>query len=117
MASSWQGNIFFLSSRRGHTRLTCDWSSDVCSSDLGVNQFHDRGFAGAGVAGEKRELPLGDVKGDVLERQAALGEGLEDVGELDHLVSRQGLGEIGRASGRESELGAGGDGAIRGEGA
>src|SRR6266480_1253974 len=27
--------IFFFSSRRRHTRLTCDWSSDVCSSDLG----------------------------------------------------------------------------------
>src|SRR5690242_15978353 len=26
---------FFFSSRRRHTRLTCDWSSDVCSSDLG----------------------------------------------------------------------------------
>src|SRR6516225_11697552 len=25
--------IFFFSSRRRHTRLTCDWSSDVCSSD------------------------------------------------------------------------------------
>src|SRR3989344_7081703 len=24
----------FFSSRRRHTRLTCDWSSDVCSSDL-----------------------------------------------------------------------------------
>src|SRR6266571_3592455 len=23
----------FFSSRRRHTRLTCDWSSDVCSSD------------------------------------------------------------------------------------
>src|SRR5438477_8062536 len=23
---------FFFSSRRRHTRLTCDWSSDVCSS-------------------------------------------------------------------------------------
>src|SRR5256885_10721088 len=31
---------------------------------------------------------------DVLERQAALGEGLEDVRELDHLVPRQGLGEV-----------------------
>src|SRR6266480_3458756 len=29
--------FFFFSSRRRHTRLTCDWSSDVCSSDLGVN--------------------------------------------------------------------------------
>src|SRR6266567_2455472 len=26
---------FFFSSRRRHTRLDCDWSSDVCSSDLG----------------------------------------------------------------------------------
>src|SRR5690242_15039065 len=29
--------LFFFSSRRRHTRLTCDWSSDVCSSDLGSN--------------------------------------------------------------------------------
>src|SRR5690242_21845717 len=28
--------FFFFSSRRRHTRLTCDWSSDVCSSDLAV---------------------------------------------------------------------------------
>src|SRR5438034_148986 len=26
--------IFFVSSRRRHTRSLCDWSSDVCSSDL-----------------------------------------------------------------------------------
>src|SRR5690242_21063036 len=26
--------FFFFSSRRRHTRLTCNWSSDVCSSDL-----------------------------------------------------------------------------------
>src|SRR2546430_11149588 len=26
---------FFFSSRRRHTRFDCDWSSDVCSSDLG----------------------------------------------------------------------------------
>src|SRR5689334_21740943 len=29
---------FFFSSRRRHTRWNCDWSSDVCSSDL----LHDR---------------------------------------------------------------------------
>src|SRR5438477_4289687 len=29
--------IFFFSSRRRHTRLTCDWSSDVCSSDLTIH--------------------------------------------------------------------------------
>src|SRR5205085_3717641 len=26
-----------FSSRRRHTRFDCDWSSDVCSSDLGSN--------------------------------------------------------------------------------
>src|SRR5438093_3625613 len=28
--------FFFFSSRRRHTRLVSDWSSDVCSSDLNV---------------------------------------------------------------------------------
>src|SRR2546430_5851384 len=27
--------FFFFTSRRRHTRFDCDWSSDVCSSDLG----------------------------------------------------------------------------------
>src|SRR5688572_32416736 len=30
----WGSHIFFFSSRRRHTRFDCDWSSDVCSSDL-----------------------------------------------------------------------------------
>src|SRR5260370_5429 len=29
--------VFFFSSRRRHTRFKCDWSSDVCSSDLEQN--------------------------------------------------------------------------------
>src|SRR2546430_5493685 len=29
--------FFFFSSRRRHTRFDCDWSSDVCSSDLAPN--------------------------------------------------------------------------------
>src|SRR3712207_8714934 len=33
--------MFFLSSRRRHTRYWRDWSSDVCSSDLIIQpQFH-----------------------------------------------------------------------------
>src|SRR5260221_7735810 len=28
--------FFFFSSRRRHTRSLCDWSSDVCSSDLKI---------------------------------------------------------------------------------
>src|SRR5256886_2947241 len=44
--------FFFFSSRRRHTRFDCDWSSDVCSSDL--LQFH--GGPGVGKrAGRIRE--------------------------------------------------------------
>src|SRR5499427_9948432 len=32
--------FFFFSSRRRHTRSLCDWSSDVCSSDLGGRVRH-----------------------------------------------------------------------------
>src|SRR6266480_7695863 len=49
--------VFFFSSRRRHTRLTCDWSSDVCSSDLGpgtatvVNSTFAGNSAGSGIGG------------------------------------------------------------------
>src|SRR6266566_4294384 len=33
---NWYWLFFFFSSRRRHTRLQGDWSSDVCSSDLGA---------------------------------------------------------------------------------
>src|SRR5260370_5555744 len=42
---------FFFSSRRRHTRFKCDWSSDVCSSDLvlyGATTGRD-GIGGASV--------------------------------------------------------------------
>src|SRR5256885_1482211 len=38
---------FFFSSRRRHTRLQGDWSSDVCSSDLQFSfSFNFRGLPG-----------------------------------------------------------------------
>src|ERR1039457_664165 len=33
--------VFFFSSRRRHTRLQGDWSSDVCSSDLSRRRHTD----------------------------------------------------------------------------
>src|SRR5438034_673778 len=33
---------FFFSSRRRHTRSLCDWSSDVCSSDLNLCRWRSR---------------------------------------------------------------------------
>src|SRR2546427_5639426 len=40
------GFFFFFSSRRRHTRFDCDWSSDVCSSDLTA-----AGLLGSGRSG------------------------------------------------------------------
>src|SRR5690242_17601174 len=39
-------DLFFFSSRRRHTRLTCDWSSDVCSSDLSPLIDWEEGLSG-----------------------------------------------------------------------
>src|SRR5947207_15178291 len=41
---------FFFSSRRRHTRSLCDWSSDVCSSDLSLRGTHR---ADGGVRAER----------------------------------------------------------------
>src|SRR2546430_8770662 len=42
-----EGVLFFFSSRRRHTRFDCDWSSDVCSSDLelGARDYVAKPFA------------------------------------------------------------------------
>src|SRR5256885_10826048 len=46
-------SFFFFSSRRRHTRLQGDWSSDVCSSDLGIriNACSDKSINGKYVIG------------------------------------------------------------------
>src|SRR2546430_13552676 len=48
-SSSQEIVFFFFSSRRRHTRFDCDWSSDVCSSDLvknSINAFGKKNFLG-----------------------------------------------------------------------
>src|SRR5947207_15324724 len=40
--------FFFFSSRRRHTRSLCDWSSDVCSSDLHF-LLHNKGGRYLGI--------------------------------------------------------------------
>src|SRR2546430_16397822 len=42
--------FFLFSGRRRHTRLGCDWSSDVCSSDL-LSRSHRRYHRALGHAG------------------------------------------------------------------
>src|SRR6267143_4297485 len=47
--------FFFFSSRRRHTRWNCDWSSDVCSSDLdGGPAIHAWDIAGLQVGVDVR---------------------------------------------------------------
>src|SRR5256885_3418283 len=46
LSSSWtRACFFFFSSRRRHTRLQGDWSSDVCSSDLVSDVLTPEGLA------------------------------------------------------------------------
>src|SRR5713226_217460 len=54
---------FFFSSRRRHTRWTGDWSSDVCSSDLGRGEQIFRGGAQFTAGREKRENEDGQSHG------------------------------------------------------
>src|SRR5256885_7821994 len=85
--------IFFFSSRRRHTRLQGDWSSDVCSSDL--------------VLGERAVAIHADDAG-VLADVAVPGTALEAVSAHDmalggHQLAWPKLGdaiEIGRGAGR-----------------
>src|SRR6478736_6263673 len=50
----------FFSSRRRHTRFDCDWSSDVCSSDLGPG-VHLRPSRGTHLVVETARLGWSDV--------------------------------------------------------
>src|SRR5579862_5225914 len=48
--------FFFFSSRRRHTRWNCDWSSDVCSSDLWVGNV-SAGLGHCYRRAAERDLP------------------------------------------------------------
>src|SRR5690348_18446099 len=95
--------FFFFSSRRRHTRWTGDWSSDVCSSDVAVNEegqtrVHDRFVLSSPVAGRLMRVSLED--GDTVQRNELVAR-IEPVPlsqrEREEVYAR----EIGRASCRE----------------
>src|SRR6266436_1987541 len=49
--------VFFFSSRRRHTRCSRDWSSDVCSSDLGLRCIEGLRLFARTLAIQERFLP------------------------------------------------------------
>src|SRR5690606_40090759 len=62
------GFPFLFSSRRRHTRFSRDWSSDVCSSDLGLAHRLPVGFLGNERPSETsrdtaRSSPFGPLSG------------------------------------------------------
>src|SRR5438046_4829592 len=108
--------VFFFSSRRRHTRLVSDWSSDVCSSDLNCGRNGDLESLCSLTAIERNLLPyfLPRYPGHELAKldphQAAkLVRGLADKGDaLGREIFR--VQEIGRASCRERVRGTDGGG-------
>src|SRR6266853_2975297 len=85
--------FFCFSSRRRHTRFDCDWSSDVCSSDLvPVRELSELrlgvfGLGGIGGAIARRGLALGMSVAGVRRRPARGGPpGVRWVGGLGDLA-------------------------------
>src|SRR5690242_7508385 len=78
--------IFFFSSRRRHTRLTCDWSSDVCSSDL-------EEVEAAVYAHDSRDVPDRDRAADVAAADRVLTEGISGL-DVARELDRRGFGEV-----------------------
>src|SRR5207249_9200381 len=100
--------FFFFSSRRRHTRSKRDWSSDVCSSDLGDRIFTVRGAAGA------HHTPPSRGRGGVADAPVS-GNGLRARRVREHSEWCRGRFEqrqIGRASCRERVEGAVGGGGL-----
>src|SRR2546430_15744380 len=67
-ASSRFEKLFFFSSRRRHTRFDCDWSSDVCSSDLVTDANGEQGDKdGPEDRAQHRAEPTDDDHGQVVD--------------------------------------------------
>src|SRR5256886_4280457 len=92
--------FFFFSSRRRHTRFDCDWSSDVCSSDLRSPPSADDGLPEAADGGDRH-------------RRAREG-GADDRGDLGAGGGRRaGAGPGGAGAGRSEERRVGKEGRSR----
>src|SRR4051812_49721047 len=91
--------FFFFSSRRRHTRLTCDWSSDVCSSDLHPGVLRGGGAGLQGGARQRHRAPGGvaRLRGHV--ELDARGGGVHVIGEAERRSEERRVGKEWRSRG------------------
>src|SRR5437588_13116210 len=83
---------FFFSRRRRHTRSLCDWSSDVCSSDLVWLRAVERRAGVEAVAETDGELvhdAAAEAEADRAELAAALRTRLQPGGRCDEVRSEE----------------------------
>src|SRR6266478_3344243 len=81
--------FFFFSSRRRHTRFDCDWSSDVCSSDLPPEQVPPPQVVDALIEAVRHELAIEDRLAEAKERQAKAVQEVRGVADDYHPFDRQ----------------------------
>src|SRR3989440_1851928 len=84
--------FFFFSSRRRHTRSDRDWSSDVCSSDLGVEEGGRGALKRSLDAGRHVQILLDAVDGVNRVAERSIGSKVErerDHGKLTLVVQCQ----------------------------
>src|SRR5438034_845888 len=99
---------FFFSSRRRHTRSLCDWSSDVCSSDLAGRREARVGAEGTGRGieevlaghgqGEDGDLLLGEMAPQLPEH--GVGNPTRPVGVTRHRFGERQRGALARGEER-----------------
>src|SRR2546427_12925526 len=78
--------FFFFSSRRRHTRFDCDWSSDVCSSDLAFcAETFEAGHPGLDVVAFDVEGNAALVP-NLLDHQEGLGGGALELADRKSVV-------------------------------
>src|SRR5262245_64576902 len=88
---------FFFSSRRRHTRCLSDWSSDVCSSDLGHATTYRALLRGLGALGHRvsfleRNVPWYAEHRDLLKPagcEVALYDSLDELRSEERRVGKE----------------------------
>src|SRR5256886_9283141 len=94
--------FFFFSSRRRHTRFDCDWSSDVCSSDLSPGEKRQAQIDGRGVQGIHRLGQLHSERLVAVEVASGGNQNLSEIGVDPPVAVLVGVGQ--RSEEHTSEL-------------